>query len=129
MRRDGWRYSIISPNSRTREWERSPDLLEDPVIALEVGRKEVGGGIRIAARADNEPVFLEEIEVMAGRSIVQAKGLTELVRVVGTTMERLNDPSTVETPAGAGDQVPQELPKGRAHGFRALKGSNGINSV
>jgi len=58
--------------------------------------------------------------MVADRAVVKPKGFAELIRVVRSFMECLEDPCAVHPAAGAGDQVPQELAEGRSHGVRRL---------
>ena len=58
--------------------------------------------------------------MVADGAVVKPKGFAELIRVVRSFMECLEDPCAVDPSAGAGDEVPQELSEGRGHGARRL---------
>ena len=56
--------------------------------------------------------------MVAGRAVIKPEGFGELIRVVRSFMEGLEDTGAVHPAAGARDQVPQELSEGRSHGLR-----------
>src|SRR3990170_4085713 len=89
---------------------RPADFLEDRVVRLEDGGQEVRGGVRVVDGPGKEPILLEQVEMVADRAVVKAEGLAELVRVVRSRPESLDDPGAVLPASGARDQVPEELP-------------------
>src|SRR5207249_3698637 len=113
-----WICCTIPPESPSRRRQFLADLLEDRVLALEVGREKVWRGIRIADRPGEQPIFSKQVEVVANRSIVHFQSFAELVRVVRSFMQCLDDAGPIHTAAGAGNEVPQQLPQSRAHGGR-----------
>src|SRR5216683_3278079 len=115
-----WTCCTIPPESPSRGRHLLADLLKDRVVALEIGRHEIRRGVRVPAGPRNETVLLKEFEMVADRAVVKPKGFAELIRVVRSFMECLEDSCAVHPSAGAGDEVPQELSEGRSHGARRL---------
>ncbi len=55
------------------------------------------------------------LEVVADRAVLEPERCGELVRVIRSFMERLDDPRTVRPAASARDEVPEELTERGAH--------------
>lgn len=90
------------------------NVLEDHPVPLEEGRQEVRGSIRVARRLRDEAVLPQKVKVVADGPVVEPECVAQLVCVVRSRSQRLEDPRPVHAATSPREQIPEELSQSNA---------------